>query len=640
MKRPQVQILVLEIHPVNLLLFWMISFFIQVEALSIHRMCPLIIRGKIRIINQNEYFSWSEVILLKSRVTKLWEETSEKIPKGDWALRYRGFNLDLSTKAKQELAYHFEKLLFLKEIRKRKASTSAVHIIDCPQFRYFRRINPSANFSDYPRLPAISQINTVFDYLFRFLYTVAQLTRLLYALILGFLQRDRHQWLPAKNIPIMWDVVVSNKLVLDAECQLFPWIVDYKIIGPKDVLFLLPNGTDRKSIQGLHQSDFQAFTIPEIYRVIPANILLSCILNLLMFLIGYLVPGPKTLQTIRKASYFTSIAKLQPIIQHVGPTSFVTNISRIGNEDPITVYLNKMNVATVMYSYSGNSQLFVDRQQTCDFRTITKSNIIASKVIVWHSNHKNHIRQHPQENTQIKIIGPLMDGDETVCQLPADTLRNRLGLKRKTSHSGLKYISFFDVPAESETTRLAIGSYPYPYTEEYSTAFLRDMLQLLEEFNDLALVFKPKRGLKDTKYAYSTEYNDLVTKLENSERGLLVDEAINPWVPIAVADLCISMPFTSPTPAAMHYGIPGLFHDPTGIVVTHGHHELDAYISHNYSQLETKIRSLIFDGSQRYSDRETVWAKAHKYIGDEPGTNSSDKFREYLFGTIGQEQQK
>lgn len=630
MKRRPMRLLVSEIHPVNLLLFWLLSFFMKVEAYRVHRMCPRILCRKIEVVDLSQHLSWNDTHCFHSHVMRLWEGLVEKFPGKHWTLRYCGQPLDFSTKAKQELAPYFERLMFLREVRRRREPASRVYIIDSLQFRYLKRLDPSADFFTYSSLAVISHLNVALDSLFAYLYNLAHLLLLLRPMLYGCLHRDRRHLRHTGGIPHIWDSADPGELTTDPNRRFFPWIVDGKHIGQEEVLFILPQDANRKARPDLHSSSYQAFTIPELYRLIPNRILLGCVRDLFVFMARYIVLAPKSLASIRKADYFARIMRLKPLVQHFGPACYVTSLSRMGNEDPATVYLNSIGVKTVMYSYAANGYLFGNGDCTCDFRDVYYAHILASRLVVWHKDFEEFIQRHPQEKLKIEAIGPLMSGEESVFESPPDLLRTTMGIRPPNDRDGLRYISCFDVAAKSTAFKLSNPFYPSPYTEEYSLAFLRDMMRLLEDFDNLALVFKPKRNLVGPTSSYASEFHDLLARLRNSGRGFVLDDDINPWVSIAVADLCIGMPFTSPVLAGMHYGIPGLFHDPTGVALHHRYQPITHYITHEYDQLRSKVRSLIFDNAQYNGDKEVIWSEARAFIGEYPGTNSSDRFRKFL----------
>ena len=109
--RSRPRLLVSEIHPFNLLMFWFLSLFLIVESPRVSKLCPRIFSRRIAILDISRHLSWSEVQSFRSRVLEQWESTSKKIPRGDWNITYRGLRLDFTAKANQSLAHDFERLL-------------------------------------------------------------------------------------------------------------------------------------------------------------------------------------------------------------------------------------------------------------------------------------------------------------------------------------------------------------------------------------------------------------------------------------------------------------------------------------------------------------------------------------------------
>jgi len=630
MVKRRTQVLVSEIHPLNLLIFWALSFFMKVEAYWIHRMCPRGLARRIAVVDLGTYLTWSETAWFRSRVVQLWEGVLENFPENSWTLRHGGHRLNFTTKAKQDLAAHFERLLLLQEVKRRIGPDSRVYIIDSPQFRYLRKLDPSADFFSYPSLAGISWINVFLGLMFDYVYSRARMCLRIQAMLHGCLPNALRQSAHAEPIPFFWDAVASNELTLDANRRFFPWIVDGMRITAEDVLFILPGHANHRARPDLQSSGYRAFTIPDLYKLIPVSILLSGVRDLLVFIFRYILPVPRPLASIQMAGYFAGVMKFKPAIEHLKPSCYITNVSRLGIEDPVIVYLNVIGVTTVMYCYSANAHMFAGGHRTCDLRTVNYGNILASRLVVWHEQFKEYVQEHPQVETTIDVIGPLMAGDESVIESPPYVLRNVLGVRPTGKGDDLRYISFFDVTVLSKEYKLAVNYYADPYTEEYTSAFLRDMMRLLEDFDNIALIFKPKKSLVGASFFHNNEFHDLVEELGNSGRGLMLDDDINPWISIALADLCIGMPFTSPPLAAMHYGIPGLFHDPTGIALHHRYHSVTYCITHDYDQLRTKVRSLVLDNSSNKGDKEVVWSQARGLIGEYPGTNSNERFREFL----------
>ena len=624
-------LLVSEIHPFNLGIFWLLSLFLRVEAYRINPMCPSLLTRRIKAVDISQHLSWNNAHCFRSSVVQLWEELLTKFPEKDWNLRYRGMTLDFSTKAKQELISYFDQLMLLLMIQRQRSQDSKVYIVDSPQFRYLRNMDLSAKVYEYAVFPVFSTISVAIDLLYMYLSVVQRMVSLTGAMVYGIVRRDSHHPLRARTIPYIWDSINSNELSIDPQKRYFPWIVDGHQISMQDILFILPRGADKNARPNLYCTDYQAHTLLELYRIVPIRVLLGCIAAMIAIMAKQTLLWSGGTVSIQKAAYFVRMMRLVPITQSFRPSCYVTNISMMGNEEPATVLFNSLGLQTIMYSYSANAYLFGDENCSCDHRAPTFAHILVSHLLVWHQDFQGFIRQHPQDNTKVEAIGPLMSGDESVMELPQTQRRSGLDIKSANGRNGLSYVSFFDVAPPVNTLKIARNRYPEPSTEEYNVAFLEDMMRLLEDYDDLALIYKPQRSLVGSKFSYSEEFRGLLDRLESSDRGFILDDAINPWTPIAIADLCISMPFTPPSLAAMHYGIPGLFHDPTGMALRHRYQSISHLITHNYGELRSKVRSYISNGSRYNRDKEIIWSDARSFIGDRPGTSSSERFRNLLW---------
>ena len=629
------RVLVSEIHPMNLLLFWLLSFVVKVEAYEIHRMCPKLLCQRIESMDLRRCLSLNDGQRFRSRVMQVWEGLHEKCPRKHWTCFSRGRSLDFTTKAKQDLAGDLDRLLLLQEVGKWHRAKAKVFIIDSPQFRYLRRLDPSADSLRLAGFPFVSRANVYLDLIFSYAYSLGQMLLLLKAMLRGWLIRDPRHPRHTQRVPFIWDGVSLPDLAVDSRRRFYPWIVDGKRIVKEDILFILPQFTNPKSSPHLYSAGYNAATIQELYRRVPFRVMYRNIRDLLVLIARYLIPMPRSLASIRMAGYQRMTIRLTSAVGHLEPACYITSVSRIGDEDPATVYLNAIHVKTVMYFFSASQSQFVSDNHTCDFRKVMYSNILASTAVVWNENNKKIVEGHPQDKTQVEVIGPLMAGDETVLQLPKEVLRGGLGVPPAFKAVGLRYISIFDVAPQSDGNKSSnsVPLYPDPYTEDYSLAFLRDMVRLLEDFDNVALVFKPHRSLTGVKFSYASEFHDLTEQLKDSGRGFIIDHDINPWVPIALADLCIGMPFTSPPLAAIHYRIPGMFHDPTGVALHHRHQSLSHSITHEYEQLRSKVRSLAFESPRHDGDEELLWSESREFTGPYPGTNSADRFRELLSNT-------
>jgi len=629
MKKLPAQVLVLEIHPVNLLFFWLMSFFVKISVHRLHSACPGFFSARVNVLDMERYFTQNSAHCFRSQVLQQWENLLKKFPADSWNMRYGGHILDFTTKSKQALSGPFERLIMLMEIQNQETGSSRPYIADSMESRYLKRLDPSSGLFAYPTLSLISGINSILDGVFLYIWTSRQMIITLGELLSGYLHRDGGQRLPALSMPLIWNAIVPYELTLEPNRRSFAWIVDGKHFAKEDVLFILPRGAESSGF-----SSYLAHTMPELYRLVPRNILMKCIRDLTIVMMKHLLPLPRGLATMHKVGYQIKIAALKPIVQHYKPVSYVTSMRDFGVEDPSIVYLNAIGTKTVLYSFSASYHLPGDERCECDFRNIVFANLLVSHMVVWHKDFQEYIQAHPQGKTNIKVIGPLMVGDESVIALPQNDLRTRVGLSLCIERKDLWYISAFDVGPKSRSSRESMGFYPNYNTEEYMAGFLGDMYRLLLEFDRIVLVFKPLRSFDNLQNAYSKEFMETVQSIRDNPRGFILEDGIDPWIPIGIADTCIAVAYTVPPLAAMHHGIPGIFHDPTGFVHNRRNLAISHSVTHGYDQLSDNVQALMADGPTRDKDQKAaIWSKARDFVGECPGTSSSNRFREFLLET-------
>jgi hypothetical protein len=431
------------------------------------------------------------------------------------------------------------------------------------------------------------------------------------------------------GISCFWDASTPNEQTIDPERRYFPWIVDGYHIDSDQVLFLLGNNAKPDAGSEGQKAGYRAITDSEMYANVPKALVLRSLISLGWLVFRSLIPVTGGLGAVQRTRFTTSVLRMEPLIDHYKPSYNVTNSSRLGNEDPAVTYMNAAGVETIIYCDSAAGYLFVESPEQCEFLDPWFVSVSSSKLLVWNQVFADWVRQHSADGPEVIAIGPLMPGAEAVTMGPRKSLR-KSKIPKLIDDEDTLFISWFDVAPVAQEIKNANNRFPMPYTQEYSSAFFKDMLKLLQDFDQVALIFKPKRKLNNPRFSYPKETMDIVEKLNASSRAVVVDDDTNPWVPIAIADLCIGMPFTSPVLAAWHHGIPALYHDPTGIALNHKYQAVSDLITHDYSQLKSKVSSLLREKQNGTTDKEAVWSDGRGFIGADPGSNTSDRFRDLL----------
>ncbi len=619
-------LLVYRIHALNFPLFWFLSFFIEINAHEIKPFLGHFKSKRIKLVNWDKYFTADEITCLRSEAVKTWERILPKFPSKPWRINYDGLVIDFTKKAKQEIGSCFEYLYLFREIQNKAQPKSKIYIVNSREFAYISRIAGSEIFP-YTGESVLSGLNITSDAMLRFTSIFPSFAAAVYRTLRALIKREQPKIKLQFPVKCVWDAVNPGEMNLTPEKLWFPWIIDEKLIEKKDVVFLAPPVND-KVMNTIKSSNYQVFTIGSIYKAVPQQDLLRHLLKLFLIFPGLILLSIFSFENLIKADYMSQALLYEPLVKYLKPRCYVVSISSIGGENPAIEYFNSCGIKTVLYCYSANSYLFTAGSCDTDFRIITFANIISSSMVVWHDNYRNFIEAHPQDKLEIKVIGPLMAGNEKVFDNVSSLRAKYSSISNNNNY--VKYISVFDVASWSKERRLLAGHYPYIYTEEYCNLFIEHMFRLAGDLDNIIIIFKPKRNIEKTLFAYSDNFKKVLAKLIQDNKGVTLDENINPWIPIALADLCIAIPFTSPVIAAWQYGKPGLFHDPTGSAKNHRYQAVSEYITHNYEQLRSKVVELLSSDANNAKTRDPWLPAKAGFAGIYPGLNSSDEFRRYL----------
>jgi hypothetical protein len=198
----------------------------------------------------------------------------------------------------------------------------------------------------------------------------------------------------------------------------------------------------------------------------------------------------------------------------------------------------------------------------------------------------------------------------------------------------MRTVAVFDINPVSKEGQRALLIGPLLITEAMVEAFYQHLIRLLEVLPMVRLVVKTKRDNHPHKTKVAAQKLLVDPKGEWIQSGRVIDlePSSNPYVPVGAADLTIGLPFTSPVLAGLHFGRPGLFHDPLGTVNQHHYHDLDEMIAHGYQDLEFKVRYWLFERPdhvvRELIDRPTT----RRFLGPRPGADPAEEFGKALWG--------
>ena len=157
----------------------------------------------------------------------------------------------------------------------------------------------------------------------------------------------------------------------------------------------------------------------------------------------------------------------------------------------------------------------------------------------------------------------------------------------------LKLISVFDTTFHDDSIT--------PYAD--GIEFLKDILRLLQDREDLFVVLKEKK-VRNYHRAITSRYKDILqvlTALENHPRCYCISRDKERWISpsemIAVSELTISFPYTSTTFEAIAAGQKALWHDATGRLKDTRYAKVKGLVCHSYIELYNAVDRLLLNTS-------------------------------------------
>ena len=315
--------------------------------------------------------------------------------------------------------------------------------------------------------------------------------------------------------------------------------------------------------------------------------------------------------------------------------TYLTTISACSPEHPSVALYNAMGVRTILWAYGANTALFNQRYLSPE-RHFHSAHMETAECWLWSEHHLSLWRSGEILPSRIRyrLIGPAMMADASPCLVGrAESRRRFLGID-DTGSTARRTVAVFDLNPVNKEGQKVLQLGPLPITEEFVEAFYQQLLRLLEALPDIRLLVKTKRQDHPHRLKPPAQKRLVDPSNEWVRTGRVINLApdTNPYIPIGAADLTIGVPFTSPVLAGLHFGRPGLFHDPLGTALRHHYHALDAIVSHGYGDLEKKVRYWLYDCTpeafQTFLDRP----ETQRFLGPHPGVDPAEEFGKALWG--------
>jgi hypothetical protein len=546
-----------RITPLNFLYAWWQSLRQPVGAWNME--LPGSLGGRFQRLRPYLLFTHDEWLLLRVACFDAWKTAvlPELTRTYRCAWRYRNLDIDFSRNLWQVLGAEFERqFLFLASIRKKfpdAASRPQVmeswfgQIVGAPALH--------ALFPDIEFRRSIPQ--RLLEALHEWAVSAAHVGRAVY-------QFMRSLAMPRMRLgvrTVVWQGI-SPQEIPDRDHRLnFAWAVQYGALPKEDVLYLLPCGTNAQQKAYLKGNGIAWAEPEQVFRLLPPAArlrALGCALRALMA------------GTLRSTATDTLLPRFaanagfwSELADTLGIQRYVTTISQAWPEKPELAVMKTRGIKCINWAYSANSLQFATNQPGFRDVGVARSIVISDESWVWNPAYRAWLLKRqlePSQSSTILVAGPLMCGNAGWMKPEAAAARVQLGLPREGVCIGV-----FDMPFVNERWRDRYGGGPGQFEFADYEAFCDGIRELLDRLPASFALVKPKRSFNDPYRSFPQVLHRLIDaggEYVRRGRVFLVDENVDPYLPVSASDVAVGMPYTSPILAARAIGRPGAFYDP------------------------------------------------------------------------------
>jgi len=571
-------------------------------------------------IHFEQVFSYDEWTRLRSEIWTEWAAIIASTSPAGWRMRLFDLTVDFYRIALQHLSKDYFAHRCLVRYIERSASTEVCQIADSMALRYLRSVVKDAGI-DLDNKTRVAASAWAWDVLYIWGRNVGWAAYLILQALSALCSR-RNQ----TTSEILHEGLSYAESGLGQRELSFSWIQERGVCSPGQILFVLPDHPKRERPNVLRRHAMLCgLGWRAAFRTVAHGVRL-------------LIKG------VRDASRLEVAMLTEFGLRCVSPhlfaerrriQTYLTTISACWPEHPSVALYNALGVRTILWAYGANIALFNQGTLSAQ-RQFYSAHMETKECWLWSEHHLSLWRSGEILPSRIRyrLIGPAMMADASPCLVGrAESRRRFLGID-DTGSTARRTVAVFDLNPVNKEGQKVLQLGPLPITEEFVEAFYQQLLRLLEALPDIRLLVKTKRQDHPHRLKPPAQKRLVDPSNEWVRTGRVINLApdTNPYIPIGAADLTIGVPFTSPVLAGLHFGRPGLFHDPLGTALCHHYHALDAIISHGHEDLEKKVRYWLYECPEETFQAFLNRPETRRFLGPHSGADPAEEFGKALWG--------
>jgi hypothetical protein len=605
----QTRIVFYELHPINILPILILSIFFKI-AYWRSVFLPKWLIAKFEQIFHYESFTEGEWAVKNAYI---FFDLKKKFPKEKYIKRvffqYDGKSIDVTKAAMQSIASKYERVshfyLLINYWLSKQPTGAKYFVVDFLEDKNLNDVDLSVRDDKYSR---IYLLNTYLDMLWGELLNILQLGKCIKSYFLPTISPKYNY--SKEKIKLYWYGLSFNEIASSKNSLDVTAIIRKGLEAPSKSLLILPTIPDNKQKTWFLKNDIKWIYQGDVCKFSFKKNSLKNIFKVLKIAIGFRsLSGERVLIRQIKAPLISYSMILGHFLE-TGASTLVTGQSYGLQENPIVSVVRALHKKTIWWSYAGLGANYYPGLKLDNFlfEQIDEVITLSEEKCVWSGLDKGTLIARDltpiqEEKAKFIVTGPLMSGETKWIKLRSGQARK----KYKEFNDDEQYklwITIFDLPVDDPSIYIKHRCPFTTITKEFELSFFRDVELILEKYQNVGIIYKPKRRVAE-KFFESDYKKKLFSKdnpLFSSGRIVKLPYNIDPYMAISMGDVAIAMPYTSALIASISFKRDGIYYDPL------------ANLGSAYPEL---FNSITLNSFEQLCDRVESWLMGENFINND-----------------------
>lgn len=281
-------------------------------------------------------------------------------------------------------------------------------------------------------------------------------------------------------------------------------------------------------------------------------------------------------------STFFHYFRWKKVLEDVDIKNFITHADFGGSHIGRNIALHQSGVQTWCFTDSANHNFIFEEEGKGSLRHPLWTFLYYDRFVTWNTNIAEYYQGHPGSSfKQTDVVGCIWSAH----------IKEKEQARRETSLISPDILDNFFLLSCFDSTYLRNVYCSY----EEGIAFALHILQLVDEYPDIYVIFKEKKE-RSIHYVLDSELGpklvQIYRKMESHPRITFYSNQTDTSEIIAISDMTVSFAFTSTTFEALSVNRPAIWHDPMGLYKDTLYGRIEGVTTRSYEELRAKVQGI------------------------------------------------